>query len=150
MLRRTAVLALPVLALLTSAASASAVAHPAPGAAGRAGDHLTVTLTGTGPSDGAYELFCHPAAGTHPEPQEACDSLDGATVWGKDPFAPVPPDALCTDVYGGPETARVTGVWAGRPVDTDYRRTNGCEIARWDAMRPLLPPTSGMGDGAVR
>lgn len=150
MLRRIAVTALPLLALLSSAASASAVGQAAPGGGERAGDHLTVTVTGTGPSDGVYELYCHPAGGTHPEPQEACDSLDEATVWGKDPFAPVPPDALCTDVYGGPETAHVTGVWAGRPVDADYLRTNGCEISRWDAMRPLLPPTPGAVDGAVR
>lgn len=41
--------------------------------------------------------------------------------------------------YGGPATARITGTWAGRPVDATYDRTNGCAIARWDRMVPLLP-----------
>lgn len=46
---------------------------------------------------------------------------------------------MCTMQYGGPATARVTGTWAGRPVDATYERGNGCEIARWDAMVPVLP-----------
>jgi hypothetical protein len=65
--------------------------------------------------------------------------LDTHTQWGRDPFAPVPPDSTCTMVYGGPATAHVTGTWAGRPVDATYDRGNGCEIGRWDRMVPLLP-----------
>jgi hypothetical protein len=41
--------------------------------------------------------------------------------------------------YGGPATAHVTGNWAGRPVDTTYDRSDGCEIARWDRLVPVLP-----------
>jgi hypothetical protein len=41
--------------------------------------------------------------------------------------------------YGGPATARVTGWWAGRPVDATFDRSNGCEIERWDRFVPLLP-----------
>ncbi len=58
---------------------------------------------------------------------------------GEDAFAPQPRDAVCTMQYGGPATARITGTWAGRPVDATYDRTNGCAIARWDRMVPLLP-----------
>jgi hypothetical protein len=42
-------------------------------------------------------------------------------------------------VYGGPATARVTGMWQGRGVDASFERTDGCEIARWNALVPALP-----------
>ncbi|MFH8394138.1 SSI family serine proteinase inhibitor [Streptomyces sp. NPDC018036] len=105
-------------------------------------DRLTVTVAGAGGgADGTFELDCHPAGGTHPHAAEACDRLDRMTTWGKDTFAPVPPDALCTMEYGGPATAHVTGTWAGRPVDARYDRSNGCEISRWNALMPVLPGT---------
>jgi hypothetical protein len=56
-----------------------------------------------------------------------------------DPFAPVPEDAICTQVYDGPQTARVTGRWRGEPVDLELGRNNGCRIAQWDSLGPLLP-----------
>ncbi|UQA94180.1 SSI family serine proteinase inhibitor [Streptomyces halobius] len=140
------------LAAATPAASAAAVPLPErraqagpPASAGRpsSGDHLTVTVADSGVRgrDGTHELFCHPAHGDHPEAEAACDGLDELTTWGKDPFAPVPPDARCTMIYGGPATAHVEGTWAGRPVNADYKRTNGCEIHQWDRMEPLLPRT---------
>jgi hypothetical protein len=106
---------------------------------GAGGDRLTVTVQHAGAADGTYVLRCHPGGGSHPDPGGACAALDRGTTWGRDPFAPVPPDALCTMQYGGPATARVTGTWAGRPVDASYDRRNGCEIARWDALVPVLP-----------
>ncbi|WP_369260543.1 SSI family serine proteinase inhibitor [Streptomyces sp. R35] len=106
------------------------------------GDRLTVTVHGMGNgADGRYELRCHPGGGSHPDVDGACQQLDGKTTWGKDPFGPVPPGTMCTMLYGGPATAHVTGTWAGRPVDARFDRTNGCEIARWDALVPLLPDT---------
>ncbi|WP_329135897.1 SSI family serine proteinase inhibitor [Streptomyces sp. NBC_00670] len=112
-------------------------------AAGAGGDRLVVTVRHAGRADGTYLLRCHPGGGTHPDPGEACAVLERRTTWGRDPFAPVPPDALCTMRYGGPATARVTGTWAGRPVDASYDRRDGCEIARWDALVPLLPAQGG-------
>ncbi|MEU9140415.1 SSI family serine proteinase inhibitor [Streptomyces sp. NPDC048404] len=113
---------------------------PPPARPDDSADRLTVTVVGVGGgADGTFELECHPAGGTHPHAAEACDRLDRMTTWGKDTFAPVPPDALCTMVYGGPATAHVTGTWAGRPVDARYDRGNGCEISRWNALVPVLP-----------
>ncbi|MFG2355129.1 SSI family serine proteinase inhibitor [Streptomyces sp. NPDC048521] len=104
------------------------------------GDHLTVVVRHAGTErDGTYEVSCHPDAGRHPDVAGACRMLDTYTRWGRDPFAPVPPDSICTMVYGGPATAHVTGTWAGRPVDATYDRGDGCEIGRWDRMVPLLP-----------
>ncbi|MGW7816619.1 SSI family serine proteinase inhibitor [Streptomyces puniciscabiei] len=106
----------------------------------RPGDHLTVVVRHAGTGwDGSYELFCHPAGGSHPDAAEACRMLDERTRWGRDLFAPVAPGTDCTMLYGGPATARVTGTWAGRSVDAAYDRSDGCETGRWDRMVPLLP-----------
>ncbi|MGZ3116469.1 SSI family serine proteinase inhibitor [Streptomyces sp. H62] len=132
---------------LASLASLSA-AHPAaahgPGAPD--GDHLTVTVRDAGPgADGTYELHCGPAGGSHPDPAGACDVVERDTRWGQAAFAPVPEGSFCTMQYGGPATAHVTGVWAGRPVDVTYDRRDGCEISRWDRMVPLLPEVGTPG-----
>ncbi|MFK4069567.1 SSI family serine proteinase inhibitor [Streptomyces sp. NPDC029674] len=105
-------------------------------------DRLTVTVKGSGSSDGTYRLNCHPTGGTHPDAAAACDRLDEVTVYGTNPFAPVPKDSMCTMQYGGPATAHITGTWQGRPVDATYDRSNGCEIGRWNALVPVLPATS--------
>ncbi|MFE9092626.1 SSI family serine proteinase inhibitor [Streptomyces sp. NPDC007264] len=129
---------LGVVALLSAVATpASASAHGRPPVP--LGDRIVVTVSHAGRADGTYVLRCHPGGGSHPDPADACTALDRRTVWGRDPFAPVPPRSLCTMQYGGPATARVTGTWAGRPVDARYDRSNGCQIARWDDLVPVLP-----------
>ncbi len=53
-----------------------------------------------------------------------------------------PPDTTrpCTQIYGGPQTARVTGTIGGKAVDRRFSRTNGCEIADFRRATGLLPP----------
>ena len=51
---------------------------------------------------------------------------------------PVPDDVACTEQFGGPQTATVTGTLDGREVDARFARNNGCEIARWEKAAPLL------------
>jgi hypothetical protein len=104
-------------------------------------DNFTVTVTNPENSraKGTYELKCGPTGGTHPKPQAACDRLVELGRSAGDPFAKVPAGAVCTMLYGGPATARVTGVWKGRGVDAVFNRKNGCEIARWKNLEPLLP-----------
>ncbi|TGA93213.1 SSI family serine proteinase inhibitor [Streptomyces sp. MZ04] len=102
-------------------------------------DRLTVTVTDSGGAgDGTYELECHPTGGTHRDAAKACAKLDEGT-WGRDTFAPVPADSVCTMQYGGPATAHITGTWNGRPVDAKFDRSNGCETGRWDRLVPVLP-----------
>ncbi len=45
---------------------------------------------------------------------------------------------MCTAVYGGPGQALVTGTLAGRKLYARFRRTNGCEIARWQRLSFLF------------
>jgi hypothetical protein len=82
-------------------------------------------------------LRCDPAAGSHPDPDQACAVLDNVRISA---FRPVPPGTMCTEIYGGPERAWVAGRWHGRRVWATFTRANGCEIARWNAVRPLLQP----------
>jgi hypothetical protein len=49
------------------------------------------------------------------------------------------PDRACTQIYGGPQTARVTGTIRGRRIDRSFSRTDGCQIADWDRAKVLLP-----------
>nr|WP_238782831.1 SSI family serine proteinase inhibitor [Streptomyces monomycini] len=107
----------------------------------RSSDHLTVTVSDSGKAatNGTYELYCHPARGTHTDARGACDKLDSLSRWGKDLFAGVPKGSKCTMQYGGPATARITGRWAGRPVDARFSRADGCEISRWNRFVPVLP-----------
>jgi hypothetical protein len=49
-------------------------------------------------------------------------------------------DRMCTQIYGGPQTARVTGTIDGVKVDRRFTRTNGCEIADFGRAGALLQP----------
>ncbi|MDX3690540.1 SSI family serine proteinase inhibitor [Streptomyces europaeiscabiei] len=123
-----------------AAEAVSRASLPTPVAAVEPGDRLTVTVRDAGGgADGTFELRCHPQGGSHPDAREACGRLDRRTTWGTDPFAPVGSGTVCTMQYGGPATAHVTGTWAGRRVDARFDRGNGCEIARWDKLVPVLP-----------
>ncbi len=46
--------------------------------------------------------------------------------------------APCTQVYGGPQEAVVTGRIGSRDVDLEVGRSDGCGIADWRALEPLL------------
>ncbi|MFF8917143.1 SSI family serine proteinase inhibitor [Streptomyces sp. NPDC015032] len=147
MLRRLALTAVASLAALTAAAPAATAAggsFPLPLPLLHEDDartRLTVTVSGSGApaTEGVFELECAPAGGSHPAAQPACDRLEELAQEGANPFAPVPGDALCTQQFGGPATARVTGTWQGRSIDTVFGRRNGCEISRWNNLRPVLP-----------
>lgn len=86
-----------------------------------------------------WTLTCDPDGGDHPRPEDACRGLAAATP---DAFAPVPADMMCTQQYGGPQTATIEGTWRGESVDATYDRTDGCEIARWDALATVLEPSN--------
>jgi len=45
----------------------------------------------------------------------------------------------CDQTFGGVETARVTGRIGTRLVKRKLARTDGCEIAEWDSLVPLVP-----------
>lgn len=76
------------------------------------------------------------ATGTVRNPVVACARLRHL---GPQAFRPTPPNTACTEIYGGPSTARITGTFLGSSVWVRLSRTNGCEIARWQRVAFLLP-----------
>ena len=122
--------------------SAASGSSSAPSASdGSSADDLLIELNrGDGTEIERYTLVCGAAPeGDHPDPAAACAHLAGVD----DPFAPLPTDSVCTEQYGGPETARFTGTWQGEPVDAEFSRTDGCHISQWEALGPVLPPVAG-------
>lgn len=72
-----------------------------------------------------------------------CENIDTARMCDgltAEILDPVPDDQACTMIYGGPQTATITGTLNGEDVDSSFSRTNGCEIARWDALVKVLKP----------
>lgn len=112
---------------------------------------LTVRLTeAPGTAERTFRLEATGGAVTGgtglPDPAAALESVER---FGADIFFPRPgPPKLCTQQYGGPQRARVTGWFHGREVNSAFSRTDGCEIARWRAMAPLLGGRTG-STGAV-
>ena len=100
---------------------------------------------GDGSEPAVYTLACPgagpavPGGGTLPDGDVACAHLRSLA----DPFAAVPADQLCTQQYGGPQTAVIAGNWAGADVRLELSRTDGCRIAQWDSLAPLLPVDVG-------
>jgi hypothetical protein len=85
---------------------------------GRGGDPVEASLT------------CDPDGGSHPNPAAACAAL----LEHEDALQEVPGDVACTEIYGGNQLATITG----GGVEASFSRQNGCEIARWDALAPVL------------
>ena len=87
-----------------------------------------------GPSE-RWTLKCGPVGGTHPRAAAACRRLNAI----ESPFRPVPRDAVCTAIYGGPDVAQVAGTFRGRRVWARFNLRDGCNISRWKRLVPLLP-----------
>ena len=97
--------------------------------------HITVWPNGQGQTPKrTFTLTCAPIGGTLPNRGVACSKL--AAV--KTPFAAVPENAVCTQIYGGPAEALVTGRFRGAPIRARFNLKDGCGIARWNRLRFIL------------
>jgi hypothetical protein len=104
--------------------------------AGATALEISISLAGKDGPTRLWTLEC-PTGGTLPQSRRACSRLDRLDH----PFAPVPANVACTEIYGGPQVAEVRGTYQGKPVNTRFTRSDGCEIARWNAVRFLFPAT---------
>jgi len=125
--------------------SAPGSASPAPPSGSQPGTDntkLTITVKMSPTAEPIKRtLKCNPPGGDAPEAASACAALmKVAAVKSGDPFAPTPPGQMCTQIYGGPQTATVKGTWNGRKVDTTFGRKNGCEVKRWNDLAALFGP----------
>jgi Subtilisin inhibitor-like len=96
---------------------------------------------GGGAPDAVWTLRCNPPGGSLPRPARACTKLAAGAVRH---FAGTPRNVACTEIYGGPQEARITGSVAGKRIWTTVTRTNGCEIERWQRLTPWLLPPGGV------
>jgi hypothetical protein len=94
---------------------------------------VTVWPQGPGGPSRVWTLRCDPADGSLPQAAKACSRVTAASL------RPLARDMICTQIYGGPQTARVRGRIDGSRVDSRFARNNGCEIHRWDSVRFLFP-----------
>ncbi|WP_396277774.1 serine protease inhibitor [Glutamicibacter creatinolyticus] len=122
----------------TTASSSSA---PSPSPTDPAVDTaLTVELYADGTNlSSQYTLSCRGAepvdSSTVPDAAAACALIEENSAV----LAPQRPASQpCTEQYGGPDRAVVTGTHRGDAVETSFTRSNGCAIAEWDALAPLL------------
>lgn len=133
-------LAAAVLAGCAEAGPTPAPAEPAgpvtSGSPSAAAGETSLTIVVDGDAT-TWRLTCAPPGGDHPDPAAACAVLEQN---GEQALPPVGKDQMCTQVYGGDQTARVTGSWRGAPVDSRFSLTDGCEIGRWRSLAGLLPP----------
>jgi len=88
-----------------------------------------------------WTLRCNPARGSLPRPARACARL---AAGGARLFARLPRNIVCTEIYGGPQQARVVGTVNGRRIFATFARSNGCEIDRWQRISPWLVPAGGV------
>lgn len=109
---------------------------PAPGGSAAEAD-LTVAVDDGAGNVTTSTLTCSgtEVGGTLATASDACAQL---AETGSQALAPPPADQMCTEIYGGPQTATIIGTFAGAAVDASLARTNGCEIGRWDALSALV------------
>jgi hypothetical protein len=119
----------------------SSTAGRAPGAA--TAELQVVVVRAPGEPEQRWTLRCSGAdllpGSTHPTGAAAC-ALVAARP---EVLAPPPKDQVCTQQYGGPEVATVTGTVNGTPVDRQFTRTDGCGISAWKVAVPLLGAPGG-------
>ena len=100
---------------------------------------LSVRADGSVTGDG---FLADPAAS-----QAAAALLDDPAVVKRLVDGP-PPNVECTMMYGGPDTATISGTLRGTAVKQSFHRADGCGIADWELFTPMLGRSHW--DGAYR
>lgn len=100
---------------------------------------LSIHIRANGIDESAhYTLNCSGSAAAktskHPQPSEACGLLARAPQI----LGPAPANQMCTEQYGGPATALVTGTRDGKAINREFNLKNGCGISDWNNALPLL------------
>jgi Subtilisin inhibitor-like len=128
-------------ALVTALFAVTVVATAAAGASSATELRVTYWADSAAPAKSVvWTLRCNPARGSLPRPARACARL---AAGGAKLFAPLQKNIVCTEIYGGPQRARVVGTVNGSRIWATFARRNGCEIDRWQRISPWLVPPGG-------
>jgi hypothetical protein len=146
--------------------AAAGLAVAACGSASRSGSGTSATAAARG---GSLTVEVHarrggPVAATRTircdgaAPDAACTRLRAAPGL----LLPISAQERCTEIYGGPAVARLTGTFGGRAVDLTVTRADGCNVERWarlvaagaipaDAANaaPIAPPSPTTAAGGA-
>ncbi|MFJ6003005.1 serine protease inhibitor [Arthrobacter sp. NPDC092385] len=117
-----------------------------PSAASATNAALTITIKQDAAAEPVqYVLECVDGApgpaSTLPGAEAACTAVAklGAGFFTARPDK----DIICTQQYGGPQTASISGEIDGTTVLAAFALTDGCEISRWDRVRDILGAPGG-------
>lgn len=107
---------------------------------------LDITVTHPDIEDVVYTISCLGDTATvvgevAVSDQEACLALNDDAVRTRLMEGP-PADQVCTEQYGGPDTARIVGRIDDIPVDATVDRVNGCGISDWDSLLVAVLPSA--------
>jgi hypothetical protein len=111
---------------------------------------LSVTVTHPDRDDISYRITCLGDTATVEPPTDGVDAPTACTILATQEAADrlilgAPVDQVCTEQYGGPDEATITGTLDEEPVDTVIDRANGCGIDDWDRkLAGVLPPALGV------
>jgi hypothetical protein len=120
-------------ALVLAACGSDEPTTPATGGGSDELANLVVTVDADGDAGApAKELAVNCKA---PTDSDVCGAAAGISAAE---LAEPPGDVACTEIFGGPERATIRGTLRGEPVDASFSRSDGCEIDRWDKVKPLL------------
>jgi hypothetical protein len=129
---RSALLIAVVVAAVGCGAGRSATAGATPET------QLTISFWPEGRGTGTpqrWTLRCDPAGGTLPRAAAVCRQLYALPK----PFAPRSKSLVCTDQFGGPQQAVISGSYKGSRTWIMLGMRNGCEIARAKRLAFLVP-----------
>jgi hypothetical protein len=141
----TVVLALVAAACADDDTDTDGVAPPAPDVT----TELRITVDGGEFDEVVYAVRCGDDQRSIDPPVDgltadrACQRLDDPETRTRLVEGP-PEDQLCTQEYGGPQVARISGVLGDDTVEAVVTRLDGCEIDDWDRLLDgVLPDTIG-------
>jgi hypothetical protein len=71
----------------------------------------------------------------------ACERLGDAAVIDR-LVNGAPADRVCTEIYGGPDLAVITGELDGQTINATIDRANGCGVDDWDSLLAGIIPSA--------
>ena len=125
----------PALATVLAALAVLAAAAPAQAAKPPTSLRVVADADGSGPrAPETVRITCRSSA----ERRRACRILRRLP---REVFSRPEQPEVCTQQWGGPQTARIVGRLRGRRIHLRFDLADGCAIARWELAAPLLELT---------
>ncbi len=125
---------------------AACAGAPSPGG-GRLRAEISVVIQDPQGSPVSYVIRCEAGEASlrgaaQIDVEDACRALARPAVQNRLVRGPSP-EQVCTQVYGGPQTAMLSGTLDGQSVSTVVTRDDGCGIGDWDnLLKDILLPVS--------